>query len=429
VLDFLLKNPCFLQARLDKKIPLIFRICLILFFYAVSLITFIFKIKLYKIFLVLFIILSILEIYFFSRKNQAAKTLYEKIKAINYDLAVVFLNSKEFSPQEIFESLLKNKDVQFVLEKIELSPDILKSQIKFSTQNLSEEDFKLWLSQISLWFNNQKIILEPLDVFFFLIKSSDDFLKILNDFHISLKDIGLIIDWYNHYKASKKFNLFALNPIGVTWSAGYTPFLDNFSSEITKQQTQKWHSFLHQDLIKQIVLSIHNGRLPVLIGKVGSGRRSVILSLVKILQEGKLTSYLNFRRVLEFYNEDFVAKFIQSGEVSKFATALFNETASSGNIFLVITDIDKTPQIIESLVPFIGVNNFVAVATATAEGIEKISNFNKDFLTKIDKIFLNQLKEEDILLVLMDKAWEAQNMVSFQALKKSMDLSDKFDLI
>lgn len=415
-------SPQFLQAKVDQAIPPILRYGLILFFYLGAILLLIFQQPFFKLFLAIFLVLSVLEIYFYSRRFLKAKTpFFSDLRAdISYNLAKILLNCQNFSLAEIFEKLLKEKEIRLLLEKVHLHPDLLKNQIKLPSKNLTEADFK------NLFTSRQEAV-EPIDLFFNIVKRNADFIKISTQQHLSIKDLTILLDWYYQEKLFKRTNFFSLSPVGLNWYSGYTPLLDEFSLEIRDETIKNWHNFLHQDLIKQIVVAIYNGRLPVLIGKIGSGRKSVIYSLLKMIKRGQAGKYLNFRRALELKNEELLAKFASFEEIDKVALSLFYEAAWAGNIFLIITDLDKTPEIVKSLTQFIGKNNFTAVAVATLEGIEKIVSSNEDFSSKIEKIYLKELTKTEILTVLMDKAWEGDLKITLQALKKIMEYSEKFD--
>lgn len=431
MLEFFNKNPQFLQAKLDSKISPIFRYFLIICFYSITLFCFLFlKSGLAEIFLGLFLFMVIIEIYFFNRKNATIKPPDKEAILINYDLAKIFIKNNDYSLQSIFVSLLSDKKIKYLLEKLDLNPDILKNQIRFSAESLTIENLKNLLNLSFI--NAQKrgdYFIKPQDLFFEIVKDNPDFIKILGDCFLSFSDVKLLLCWDQNEDNFKKFSIFSLHPIGLSWVGGYTPLLDRFSTEIKKEEINNWHGFLYQDLIKQIVLSIHAGYLPVLIGHIGSGRKGLISSFIKEMYRGRLSSYLNFRRALIFKNEEFQAVFESSNEIDKMAIAAFKESIYAKNIFLIITDIEKTPQLCESLSEFIGLKNFLAIATTTLEGFEKEIQPNQKIASKCQKIIINELKNEDVLLILMDKAWHqgAKYKITLQALKKIIALSERFD--
>ncbi len=420
--DFLLNYPQFLQAKLDKKIPSFLRIFFVFVLYLISVILFILQNKFYKLSLVFFIILFVLEIYFYSRRFSKTKNGQFQI---DFSLAQSLASCRTFSISEIYENLLNNHEVKVFFEKIDLNTSIIKNQLALPQETLSAQELYNFFNECALV--SQKKIIGPMDVLFLIIKRSSDFLNILNQAKISLRDVELIINWLDREKKYQKIDLFSLSPIGLSWSAGYTPLLDNFTKEVSKKDTQNWHEILHQELIQQIVVAIHNGRLPVLLGQVGSGRRGTILTLAKSIQTGKLSKYLNYRRVLEFQNEYFKAKFAEENLIKKVANKVLEEAILAGNIFLFITALDKTPEIIEVLNEFIGIKNFVAVASADLEKFEEILSKNKDFSSKVDKIFIRPPKKEEVLSVLMDFAWDRKIKISILGLKKILILAEKFD--
>lgn len=206
-------------------------------------------------------------------------------------------------------------------------------------------------------------------------------------------------------------------PIGRDWNFGYTPNLDNYSTDLTDPAYQakiKNHIIGREKETGMIerVLSRSNEANVVLVGDKGVGRHTIINSLARKIYSGETNSILAYKRLLKLDMEKMISQFSDPVKREVFLEKLFKEASYSGSVVVLIDDFERYVS------P--GENHFDLTASVEEYGkTDKIqiigitSPFNYEAFIypneKINSIFskidVEEVSKDQALYILMDKTY------------------------
>lgn len=160
----------------------------------------------------------------------------------------------------------------------------------------------------------------------------------------------IVGEWFDHIIAPKVTKkpwwsihvLLSHVPIGRDWAMGYTPTLDDYSEELTKEKEHYRHLVGRKDEINELQLFLskeHNSSI-ILIGEDGIGKHALVETLAKRIYEGKSNSLLSYKRVLRLKMDKILSEAENEHKQKELLATLFDEAKSAGNIILVIDHID-----------------------------------------------------------------------------------------
>lgn len=278
--------------------------------------------------------------------------------------------------------------------------------------------------------------------------------KILIKFNISKDDLYHVVAWQESLEVArreeKKFwtrrNLRKKRPLARNWTAGYTPFLDEFVFDISESLRIRKPSsiILHEKEINQLedALVREGDNCAVLVGEVGSGRKTLIYNFARKCLEEKSYPSLNFSRVLELSLTNIFSASSTLEEVEMNLQNAFVEATNAGNVILVIKDIENYIGILEDkqavtkvdisgiLSEFIAYPTFRLIGITTPQGYQKAMTQGSIIMNRLVKIEVPPATSEETLLVLEEAVLplerETKLLISFPALKEIINFSDRF---
>lgn len=196
----------------------------------------------------------------------------------------------------------------------------------------------------------------PLQYFFERGKSSEDVKKDLMkkrfvlDHALSPANTTIVEQWfellYQSFHQLPWWNrtvLFATPPLGRDWTAGYTPTLDQFATEIGPVAGHESKMVGRSEELNRIeqILSKSAGANVILVGDEGVGKQTLVQMLANRIYEAKSNPVLVYKRILHLDMQKILAveaDFIKREEILK---NLLSEAAAAKNIIIAIFDFDK----------------------------------------------------------------------------------------
>lgn len=394
------------------------------------------------------------------RKNE--ENLFDFLDLESAKLVFQALSFKRYSFNlSLFLLLLGKSDLRFTFDRFllsqekffELVEEIWKKEGIDPSDSLRDAE-NIILNALNLASNLKR---EKISIFHLaatLCQSDPIITKILIKFNLSKDDLYHALLWQEsleyQLEESKKFwtknNLKKKKPLARNWTAGYTPFLDQFVFDITDSLRARTLSdiILHQKEIEILedALVREGDNCAVLVGEVGSGRRTILFNLAKKLLEEKSYDALSFSRVLELNLPNLFSFSGALEDIEMNLQRAFIEATEAGNVILVIRDIDKYIGITEDkravtqvdisgiLSEFISYPTFRLVATTTPQGYQRAMAQGSIIMSRLFKIEIPPATEEETLFVLEETVLpiekETKLIISFPALKEIISLADRF---
>lgn len=185
-------------------------------------------------------------------------------------------------------------------------------------------------------------------------EEKDIFKKKFIDTHLLNKENRLQVEqWFEEYYKEhikkiawwKLQNLFSYPPLARDWAVGYTPILDQYTTDLATS------TYLHHiknivDREKEIVeieeaLSKSTESSVIIVGEEGVGKHTIIDALAKKIYLGKTKIFIMYKRILKLNMEKILNEFVDQKQREKFFEDLLKEAAQAQNIILLINNIDK----------------------------------------------------------------------------------------
>ncbi|TSC56577.1 MAG: ATPase [Parcubacteria group bacterium Greene0714_21] len=282
------------------------------------------------------------------------------------------------------------------------------------------------------------------------------FQKTLVQANLFTKDIRNLADWAESLetqrKERKKFwgmkNLRRRGTLARNWTAGYTPTLDAFSSDLSEIARKQGVPLTigHEDERSSLerILSQQQTNNALLVGEPGSGRRNLVLNLAYEAALGETLNEINYKRFVELDIQALVARITQPEELEKTLDKIFREVAGAGNVVLIIDELHNfvggsgrsgadRPGAIDItgvLAPYLRVTNFPFIGITTFQGLHKYLEQNASLMALLAPVELGEITDEQTLPVLEQFVGgleqKHKRIISYPALRDAIALSSKY---
>lgn len=362
-------------------------------------------------------------------KNAAGKAVKKAIKAANspevktaHLLYWVIVLNPEFN--FIFNRLLINK--KDFLEK--LKKEIKSFPVLRGGEKKVSEDFEFIAKTAST----------PGEILSALAKKDRFFKEYLMANSLKAEDIENLVLWIEEMK---KKRVKIKGSLAKAWSSGYTITLDKYSIDLTEQIKNKNFIFVgHGEELESLerILSVKGVNNVLLVGKAGTGRKSIIHHLAKECLTGESLNPIDFKRVVELNLPELLARIESTEEIEVILDKIFQEVASAGNIILIIDNLEnyigqaKAPGILDIsgiLGPYLRLSEFRAVGITTYEGLRKMER-NSSVLSLFQKVEVREISRLETLCLLEYQALTLEGQygifISYPALRDIVSLSERY---
>lgn len=278
--------------------------------------------------------------------------------------------------------------------------------------------------------------------------------KIIADMGVSKGDVLETILWQERLLKTKgekkKFwtreNLLRKRGIARDWVAGYTPFLDLYSSDTTDivKSSSSPEIVLHGKEISQLedALVKSGDNCAVLVGEPGVGRKTMVTNLAnKILEEKSYTS-LNFNRIVEMDMASLFSASESREELEINLQRVFDEATNAGNVILVIRELHNyigsyqdeqqvaKMDISGILSEYIALPTFRLIGITTPEGFNKSLDQARETISRLVKIEVPSANTKESLLVLEESVLQQEKrsglLITFPSMKEIINIADRY---
>ena len=397
--------------------------------------------------------------------NLAELLSFEAAKAV--DKAVKFSRTKklpEITSLPLFYYLLSdNPDLNFIFSRALLNLKEIKKNLKDYLEKLrpaektSEMPFsegfkKTIFDALNLAQKRKHQRMEIGDILGALAKQDPIFIKILIDAFLKAEDIENLTWWLESIKEkikrTKRFwlweNLIKRGSLAKDWAAGYTPFLDQFSSDwteiIKKRGTEEIIGSEEEVAEIERVLTREGVHNVLLIGEPGTGRKSIIQALAQKILLGKSFPEINYKRVVSLDIVSILTRFESFEQVETLLETIFQEVASAGNVIVVIDEfysfvseptgkqgaIDISPI----LSRYLPLTNFRVIGITSFQGLHLFIERNAKILNYFETVKSEELTEQQTIFVLESSvpAFEGKykKFIPYPALRDIVKYSAKY---
>jgi ATP-dependent Clp protease ATP-binding subunit ClpC len=233
--------------------------------------------------------------------------------------------------------------------------------------------------------------------------------------------------------------------IAQDWTAGYTPFLSRFATNLTGQIRRSGFSgiLIHgRDIEIQTLerwLGKQRGHNVLLIGEQGIGKQSIVRGLAVRIASGTDQSTLRYQQILALDLPALLAGSSDRGEIEERLLHVFSDAARAGNIILYIDDIhlligggDRVGGVdaTEILLNTLRSSNLYVVATTTPQEFASRISSNTAVANLFERLDVSEVSQETTLEILEDTVpmveSESGSFITVQALQEIVRLADRY---
>ncbi len=356
--------------------------------------------------------------------------------------------NNDFYPLKFLNHLISQPRFKWALYRLGIEVKDFETQFQHAYTNNQALSFDAILSKALQVRKSEGEVLNLSNFIFALSESDRTFNKIMFDYGIKSEDLIRVFSWERNkwLKSSKAYKFWdpekvvRVKGIGKNWSAGYTPNLDKIGFDLTERiaVSKPENIYGHRRYINQIerflVDGTHNA---LLVGSPGVGKHAIINNLALHMNEGNVLQPLQYQRLVQINTSSILSGNVEAQSSLDKIQLLFSEALWSGNIILVINDVDALfdPKnevgrinATEALIPFLK-SRLRIIGLTTQTGFQSTINKNPELLRWFAKIEVVEPEFDETLRILEDHVekieYQSGLVFSYQSLKEIVELSTK----
>jgi len=396
---------------------------------------------------------------------------YNLAEFLNFEAAKIVLDSIDFCKKKrvpinstsLFYSAVKfSKDINLICIRLGLNPKKLQADIKNYLEKMQKQDIaghsfsddfqKTIEGALKVSTERQHGSIGEKEILVALASEDDFFKKTLIDFDLKPEDVKDLTLWIDSaedlMEKNRKFwtyeNLLRKGSLGKNFSSGYTITLDKFSVD-WKKIVSKWkfrEIIGHEKEIEEteVILAKSNLANVLIVGEAGTGRKSIIQAIAQRCYLGRSLPQLNSKRVVELDPVLLAARTPDFKKLESTLDQIFAEAASSGNVILVIDDLENfVGQKVQKagafdmsgiLSKYLPIPSFQFIAITSYEGLHKNIEENPSFANFFEKVEVSEVTEAETINILQSAALELEHtykiLVLYPSIREIVNLTARY---
>jgi len=335
--------------------------------------------------------------------------------------------------------LLKYPQVQLFLFRLEIDSKYLKNLLlKGGGTNINTQD----LLQAALAFVISRDInhIGVINLFSVLMQKDPFLSNFLEENRIEENDLKFINDWFKQNK-NGFFELRFTGGVARDWTVGYSPVLDQFSSNMAFTPLADWQDLAHkakkEELKKSLLQNLRGNVL--LIGAPGIGKRSMVIGLAKDLRDGKCPYGLAYKRILQINVADIITSGKDAAGIREIFGRVLREVLIAGDVLVYFDNLALLlgggealgrVNLIDLLTPYLQNPNFRIIASISDGDYDNYISRNVGLAQFFTSIGMQQPSQGENILILEGLAlmYEASASIFFTypALIRAIELSREY---
>lgn len=186
-----------------------------------------------------------------------------------------------------------------------------------------------------------------------------------------------------------------------SWAYGRTPLLEKFTSDLGPEARFSGQRLIGREreigLLESALLK-QSGANVIIAGKPGSGKETILLGIVRMINEGKIFSELEHKQIFKLHGPAIIASGKTKGEIEELLLSVLNEAMRAGNIILAIDQFPEFTQSLSSLgvnvtevfSPYLASTQIHIIALADMLAFRKVLENNSGLMQYFEKIEIEE---------------------------------------
>lgn len=226
------------------------------------------------------------------------------------------------------------------------------------------------------------------------------------------------------------------------WTARQTPTLDKFSYDITDLAAARVLPRVvdrEQEISEVMRILERNSKNNVLlVGETGSGRRSIVRAIARLMISDNCLSKLRDKRLVSLDASQVISGVRAGGELEARIQKILQEIQLAGNIILFVPDIHNLAEsgsahgfdVSEILAPVFRQSYLQVIGTTTFFDYHQSIEKRGDFADTFDIVKVEEVTPDVALEILTKESYSIEKkeevLFTFNALKKAVELSQRY---
>jgi len=391
-----------------------------------------------------------------AEKEKMAQGAEVNLFAIfSFDLAKAVLlllnkgNLSQLTTKDLTLALLTSRDMTFILTRLGVGPESLSQALSNYQGQPDITGFFIRAVDVAAAETHHQI--EIGDVFAALCEKDKFLQSFIMNLKIDIKDISNLVYWRTNIvreqiKRKKLFDpeKFRFNGgVGKDWAFGYTPFLKQYSRDITdsiRTYGINLAVFGKQKTVKEIEEAmLHKSAANVVVvGEPGIGKKTAVMAFAQNVYEGKTNQALAFFHIVKIDMDTLLAGQDSGGGITERLTKLFNEIVVAGNIIVFIDNIQNLfsgggagkVNATEVLLPYLDASNIKVIGTCDIASYEQYFMPNPALTQRFTRVTIEEPVIDDMVRILEDTAPTIESntgcLISYTAIKTAISAADRY---
>lgn len=377
----------------------------------------------------IFIILALADAFFYSYffKNENGEgTIF------GFELATIFLNTDK---RDVTRGFLSSLYGELILSRLGIERSAVKDFL-IHRRGLVSAD--------SITFSPEEDLLDSYLVG--IVSRDSEFATFLASRAVTEEIFVRCSKWLLHMMRKRidserwwsEDNLSSIQGIGRDWAYGKTYFLSRFSNSlrVTAISDSSYHA--EETLALESILSKSRESNAIIVGEEGAGKIEIIESLARKIQQGHSSHSLEDRKFVVFETALFVSALAEKNQFEQSLLRVLMETASAGNVVLIIPDFHALfhgAAVLGSDIPSL-LDSFLASSVLQVIAITNTRDFhssieaNQIIMQRFDTLLVKGGDESQILSVLEDDIAELEGrektFFTYQAIFEAVSGANRY---
>jgi ATP-dependent Clp protease ATP-binding subunit ClpC len=398
----------------------------------------------------------------FKHKYKVERFFYPDVYTYFEDSYILAskLGHAEVTIKHLFFNLLRNQTVLALFFRLDTDAKLIIERIKKHISSLPpvsagkspEVSNKLKETLIDAYFNARELgqkRVEAINLVYASMRKDKDIEEILYDLEIDREKLINTLKWfqinhkiiedYQHYRKMAQYK--PGSAMNRAYTAIATPILDHFGDDLTaSSKTGRLDFCVGRDNETRkafdIIESGHTG--VIFVGNPGVGKNSIIYGIAHLMVEENVPVILKDKRLIELDMARVIGGGTAAEAQGRLVTA-FDEAARSGNIILVIDNIEKTigisagaeesMDLSDVINNSLGKHEIICFATATSRNFSQYIE-GKSLGNTMIKVEVDEPDKNRAILMISSKIGYIEGKYgvyfTYNAIEESIKLSQKF---
>ncbi len=342
---------------------------------------------------------------------------------------------KTITPKSAWQTATATWQGRFIENHLLLSDNSILELLSGNEADMSA----VWQKAAELKIQNSSVELNGAALVGALLVTIPNAKKVLAGYNLTTDEVVNAVSWCERLVKFSSEPRPRFGGIGRDWAAGFTPTLDRFGTNISREievGRGHFHTLAHSDVLDSVIHSLSEASGTVaIVGEAGSGKTGLAYALAQRLLSGKDSS-LRYYQMVSLDASAIMA--VSKDELEKVILQLFAEAVHAGNIILFMDEGQLffksgtgSFDISKILLPVIQNKSVKIIAAFTPHDFQQIKNSNESLVAQLGLINISEPDKDLTMRILEDTALtlEAKNsiLISYSALKEAYKLSGQYN--